>query len=110
MASQREWPRVREENGTERTSPVGHYLAPDAIERSDRSLAGPLRLGTSPGVGPRGRAVLADYEQRSDMGTDRITPRDFDPMGTARRRFGSLPSDLVSREIRGSRSSRRDNG
>ena len=39
----------------------------------------------------------------SDFGMDQITPRDFDVMGTARRRFASIPSDLISREIRGKR-------
>jgi hypothetical protein len=31
---------------------------------------------------------------------DRIEPRDFDPAGTARNRFGEIPSSLVSSEVR----------
>ena len=98
---QREWPRVRARDGTERRSPVGFYQSPDAIERSNRSLVGPLRLGTSPGVGPRG--ALRDGFN-SDFGVDRISPRGFDPMGTSLERAPRQEaSELVSREVRRSR-------
>jgi hypothetical protein len=73
------------------------------IERSNRSLAGPLRLGTSPGVGPRG----AIRNGSSDLGMDRITPRGFDPMGTSlEREPRQEASDLVAKEVR--RSKRND--
>lgn len=98
MASQREWPRVSRE-GSAKAEPTGRFLTPDVIMKSDRSLAGPLRHGTAPGVGPRGRAVIADYEQRSDFGTDMIA-RD-------RRIDRKFPSDLVAREVRGPGSSNR---
>ena len=63
-----------------------------------------MRYGTAPPVGPKGRAVIQDNaDGGSDFGMDQITPRDFDVMGTARRRFASIPSDLISREIRGKR-------
>lgn len=84
---QGEWPTVKGE-------PVGDFLSPDTCLRSDRPLVGPLRMGTAPGVGPTGRAVIADYDTRtSDFGTDMIA-RDRKPD----RKF---PSDLISREIRG---------
>lgn len=74
--------------------PVNWTLAPDSYQRSDRRLVGPLRMGTQPPVGPKGRAVIADYERNpSDMGTDMIA-RD-------RRVERKYPSDLVAREIRG---------
>jgi hypothetical protein len=103
--NQREWPRVRERDGTERRSPTGFFLSPDVIERSNRSLAGPLRAGTSPGVGPRG-ARPGGFS--SDFGVDRITPRGFDPMGTSDERAPRQEgSELVSREIRRSRARER---
>lgn len=60
-------------------------------------------MGTTPGVGPRGGATIADNVNGSDMGMDRITPRDFDPMGTCRNRFGEIGSELIARQIRGAR-------
>lgn len=96
--NQREWPRVRAEDGTERRSPTGFYQSPDVIERSNRSLAGPLRMGTAPGVGPRG-ALRGGTT--SDFGMDRVTPRGFDPMGTSLTRSPNQEaSDLVSKEVR----------
>lgn len=86
-----------------RDAPIAWYRAPGIDERSDRSLVGPLRYGTEPRVGPNGRVVIADYTTRSDVGTDRIA-RDYDPMGTCRTRFGEIPSDLISHQIRGRRS------
>jgi hypothetical protein len=103
--NQREWPRKRERDGTEPRSPVGFFQSPDAIERSNRSLVGPLRLGTSPGVGPRG-AQRNGFN--SDFGVDRITPRGFDPMGTSlEREPRQESSELVSREVRRSRARER---
>lgn len=61
-------------------------------------------MGTAPGVGPTGRAVIADYTNTTDYGMDRISPPGFDPMGTALRRYGPNPNaDLIAREIRGAR-------
>ena len=94
---EREWPRVRTRDGTERRSPTGFYQAPGVLERSDRSVAGPLRLGTAPGVGPRG----ALRNGSSDFGMDRVSPRGFDPMGTSLEREPRQEgSELVSREVR----------
>lgn len=92
MASQREWPRGQAD-GSERRGPIACFQTPDGTLKSNRSLAGPLRTGTAPGVGPRD----APGNGGSDFGMDRITPRDFDPMGTTRRRFGEIPSELISR-------------
>ena len=79
------------------------FQAPDATERSDRSLAGPLRLGPAPCVVPRG----ALRPGGSDLGTDRVSPRGFDPMGTSDTRAPEQEgSTLISREVRGGR--RRD--
>jgi hypothetical protein len=87
MASQKEWPEVKR-------NPVGRFVHPDGIWKSDQPLVGPLRLGTTPGVGPKGPAVIADYQNtQSDFGTD-LVARDRKPD----RKF---PSDLVSRQIRG---------
>lgn len=91
-----EWPRQRVEDGAGRNDPVGRFQHPDGILRSDRSLAGPLRLGTAPGVGPRGVRNGA-----SDFGMDRVSPRGFDPMGTHDTRAPAQEgSELVSRQRR----------
>jgi len=83
---------------TRSTEPVGHFQTPDGVLRSDRSLAGPLRLGTSPGVGPRG--LLRDGNA-SDFGMDRVTPRGFDPMGSHNTREPPQESSsLLSRATR----------
>ena len=96
---QGEWPIWREER-----DPVGFFQHPDATLKSNRSLAGPLRMGTEPRVGPRGGAVVADDSRMSDMGMDRITPRGFDPMGTSlAREPRQQSSDLIAAEIRGRR-------
>jgi hypothetical protein len=93
------WPRVRAD-GSERNSRVAHFQTPDVIQRSDRSLAGPLRLGTSRGVGPQG-ALLSGA---SDMEMDRVTPRGVDPIGSHNTREPAQPaSQLVSRETRNSK-------
>lgn len=93
LGRQGEWPRVKR-------NPDAFFETADAYLKSSRDLAGPLRMGTTPGVGPRGGAVEADYTARTDFGTDRIAPRDFDPMGTARARFGEIPSGLIARQVR----------
>lgn len=91
---QSEWPRVRDNK-------EACFLTPDGYQKSDRLLVGPLRFGTEPGVGPRGNAVaLGRSEDRSDLGMDSVSPRDFDPMGTCRSRSGSLESDLIARQKR----------
>lgn len=82
-----------------RSNPVAVYVTPTTDQRSDRALAGPLRMGTSRGVGPRG--LLAPDSFGSDLGVDRVSPRRFDPMGTSLQR-APLPenSTLISREVR----------
>lgn len=92
MASQREWLPAKRE-------PVGFFQTPDVAQRSDRSLVGPLRMGTAPGVGPKG-AVLSG---NSDFEVDRTSPRDFDPLGTTRDRFAKIESARISKEVRGQR-------
>jgi hypothetical protein len=93
---QGEWPRVKRE-------PDAWVLKPDGFERTERSLAGPLRTGTSQlhGVGPKG--LSAGGESRtSDFGMDRVSPREFDPMGTSSSRDDQrrYPSELVARRRR----------
>lgn len=101
--NQREWPQGRVSDGTERRSPTGFFQTADALLRSDRSLAGPLRRGTSRGVGPTGRGGGRGGGS-SDFGMDRITPRGFDPMGTSDTRAPPQEaSELVSRETRNNR-------
>jgi hypothetical protein len=96
IGNQREWPQGRTD-GSSRNSPTGAFLKNEVILKSDRSLAGPLRLGTSPDVGPRG-ALLAGS---SDFGMDRISPRGFDPMGTSDTRAAAQEaSTQVSRDVR----------
>ena len=96
--TQAPWPRKRDD-GSEPRSPTGFFATPDNWLKSGRSLAGPLRMGTAPGVGPNG----AIRNGSSDFGMDRITPRGFDPMGTALDRYGPQEkSPLVSRELRNS--------
>jgi hypothetical protein len=34
----------------------------------------------------------------SDMEMDRVTPRDYDVIGTTRNRFGDITSELISRQ------------
>lgn len=90
---QGEWPTVKREK-------EAFVLKPDAFEYTGRGVAGPLRSGTAPGVGPRG--VSAGGESRlTDYGMDRVTPRGFDPAGTALSRYGQQQgSELVTREYR----------
>ena len=93
------WPRTNAD-GSEKRSPTANFLTRDGWLKSGRDLAGPLRMGTTPEAGPKGPVVDADYTGRTDFGTDRIEPRDFDPMGTPRNRFGDIPSDLIARNVR----------
>ena len=89
---QGEWPSVKRQ-------PTGDFLIPDGFTRTGRSVAGPLRMGTSPGVGPNG---LTGDGPTSDFGMDRVSPKGFDPMGTCDSRApaqeGSTP---LSRAVRG---------
>jgi hypothetical protein len=102
--NQSEWPRQRASDGTDRTSPVGFFQTSDGILKSDRSLAGPLRLGTEPRVGPKGALRSGTA---SDFGMDRVSPRGFDPIGTSDVRAPAQEaSTLVSRETR--RAKKRD--
>lgn len=88
---QGEWPAVKR-------NPTADYLKNGVFLRSSRSLAGPLRMGTTPGVGPRDTPVDAGT---SDMGLDRITPRGFDPMGTSDTRAPPQEaSSRLSRDVR----------
>ena|SRR6516165_6088140 len=98
--NQREWPKRQPRSGAEPSAPIACFQTADGTLRSDRSLAGPLRMGTSPGVGPRG----ALRNGTSDFGVDRVTPRGFDPMGTSDTRAPPQEgSTLISREVRRSR-------
>jgi hypothetical protein len=81
------------------------YAVPDGYFRSDRALAGPLRMGTARNVGPSGALFRDGFS--SDMGTDRLTPRGFDPMGTSLEREPRQErSTYISREIRSRRQGR----
>lgn len=89
---QSEWPIVKRER-------IADFATPDGYARSDRPLAGPLRLGTEPRVGPRG---LVRGAVPSDMEMDRVSPRGFDPAGTSDTRAPPQEgSRLLSRDIRG---------
>jgi hypothetical protein len=79
-------------------SPPAITVGASGVLNSSRSLVGPLRRGTAPGVGPRGRA---DGGGGSDLGTDRVSPIGFDPMGTSlEREPRQEPSRLISGEVR----------
>lgn len=78
------------------SSPPAITASPDANLRSNRALAGPLRLGTSPGVGPSGAPDATGLD--SDFGVDRVSPRDFDVLGTSDARTAVFPeSELIAR-------------
>jgi hypothetical protein len=87
------WPRTQRD-GSGRTSPTAIFQAPGLTEKSGRSVAGPLRLGTSPGAGPSG----AVSGRVSDHGMDRVSPRGFDPLGTSDTR---APAQEASETISG---------
>lgn len=94
--TQSPWPRVRPE-GSERGSPEACFITADGKLKSDRSLAGVLRMGTAAGVGPAG----ALRDGTSDFGMDEIEIRRFDPLGTHDVRAPAREkSKLISREIR----------
>jgi hypothetical protein len=82
---QGEWPPVKRQ-------PDATFQATVGTQRLERSVAGPLRMGTAPGVGPRGAAG----NEASDYGMDRVTPREFDPIGTPQSRFTGEDSKLIS--------------
>jgi hypothetical protein len=90
---QKPWPKPAD-------SPPAFTLHPDGYFRSDRALAGPLRMGTAPGsVGPKNR--LDDGTTSSDFGSDSISPRRFDPAGTSTTRAPEREASArVSRESR----------
>jgi len=97
--NQREWP-MTQANGMERNAPTAIFTHPNGYLKSGRSLAGPLRMGTSRGVGPSGPLL----DGASDMGVDRVSPRRFDPIGNSLNRAGEREkSPLISRELRGPR-------
>ena len=94
--TQREWPR-QPPSGTNRTAPTALFVTADGFLKDERSLAGPLRMGTAPNVGPRGALGAGN----SDFGLDRVSPRGFDPAGTSDTRAPPQEaSTLVSRELR----------
>ena len=102
--TQKPWPRLRSD-GSERRSPTAFFATADGYLKSGRSLAGPLRLGTAPPIGPSG----AVRNGNSDFGMDRVTPRGFDPEGTALTRYGPQESSpLVSRELRNDNNRRKE--
>ena len=100
MARNEGWPTYKD-NGGFRRDPYGRFLTADGWMRSGRSLAGPLRTGTEPRVGPRASGpVEGANSSESDFGMDRVSPRDFDPIGTSRRRSGDIPSDFITGQLR----------
>lgn len=81
MAREDEWPRIKREKDFAK-------VAPDCIMRSERELVGPLRSSTARAganqdeIGPRG--VRVGGESRvTDLGMDRVSPREVDPIGTS---------------------------
>lgn len=96
LGKQGEWPRVK------RDPEKVYFTSPNGYQRSDLDVAGPLRMGTTPNVGPKGPAVWADRSFRTDYGMDRID-------GTASHDINKgtkeppppMHSDLIARDIRG---------
>lgn len=85
------------------SSPQAITVSPDANLRSNRGLVGPLRLGTSPGVGPSGAPDATGLD--SDLGVDRVSPRgNVDYMGQGQKRWEE-PSELIARAARRRRGS-----
>ena len=98
--TQRPWPRGYRATGVEATAPAAMFTSSNGYQKSERSLAGPLRMGTAKGVGPSGPLL----DGASDMGVDRVSPRRFDPIGNSLNRGGDREkSPLISRELRGPR-------
>lgn len=88
---QEPWPAIKRER-------IADFLSPDGYLRSERSVAGPLRMGTEPRVGPKG---LVAGGTASDFEMDRISKRGFDPMGTPDQRTNVQESSpLLSRAVR----------
>lgn len=87
---QEPWPTIKRER-------IADFVTPDGYLRSERSVAGPLRMGTEPRVGPKG---LVSGGTASDFETDRM-PRKFDPLGSHNDRTPPRPtSTLLSRAVR----------
>jgi hypothetical protein len=87
---QSEWPRVKR-------NPTACYQTSDGLYRSDREVAGPLRMGTHPTVGPRGRGVSG--AGRSDYGMDRAELPPVDRVGVKYPEVDP-PVRFISEEIR----------
>lgn len=67
------------------TSPAALSLSPDGLLRSNRPLAGVLRNGTGPDVGPAAREFGSlTTRGDTDLGMDRVTPRDMDHIGVSK--------------------------
>lgn len=95
------WPYSSTDPYLNRNTARAFFLTPDGYLRSDRQLSGSHRTGTEPRVGPRANGPnAADYGRQSDFGMDRVSPRDFDVLGTARNRFGEIPSGLITERTR----------
>lgn len=95
--NQRSWPTTSIRTGLPTSAPVAFFQTPDGTLKSDRQLAGPLRLGTAQGVGPKGALAAGS----SDFGMDRVSPRGFDPLGTSDTRAPAQEkSQQISRELR----------
>jgi len=67
---EKEWPVVK-------GNPVAFFQAPGVLEKSTRTVAGPLRRGTERSVGPRKNPQVGG----SDFGLDRMEHRPFDAIG-----------------------------
>ena len=90
MANRRQsWPYLGQAS-----SPPALTLSPDGLLRSDRGLAGPGRISTTPEVGARGAPPNGIG---SDFGMDRVSPRRIDPLGDITARTAPAPA---SRRIR----------
>ena len=89
MAKEREWPRVR-------GNPTAIYATAQGYLISDRQVAGPLRMGTAPGVGPRGRGGGGGD---SDFGMDRLEHAPVDRVGVKYPEVDP-PVPLLSRRMR----------
>jgi hypothetical protein len=91
---QREWPTVKR-------NPEAFFLTPDCFQRSDRKVAGPLRYGTAPNVGPKSRGFLDD-RRSSDFGMDRLEQRPVDSIGLKYPETDP-PVSLIANQLRGRR-------